>query len=176
MQYAFLLHFRDEASAYRYVEAIAWPNGPVCAHCGGQRVGRLRGCSTQFGTYKCYRCRKLFTVKTGTIFAFSHIALHKWLQAIYLCECGTAALRPQELSTILNVTFKTAALIIERLRRAALEGGLIRAAVSSQPVRDGSDQLARTIVEQASNAGAQGLSSDYSGGLTKFAATRSLPR
>ncbi len=27
-------HFHDEQAAYAYVEAILWPNGPVCPHCG----------------------------------------------------------------------------------------------------------------------------------------------
>ena len=27
-------HFSDEAKAYELVEAIRWPNGPICPHCG----------------------------------------------------------------------------------------------------------------------------------------------
>ena len=34
--------------------------------------------------YKCYVCRKQFTVKIGTIFEDSHISVHIWRQAIYL--------------------------------------------------------------------------------------------
>jgi transposase-like protein len=62
------LQFRDEAEAYRYVEHQVWPDGPVCPKCGSARVGKMAGASTRFGTYKCYRCRKPFTVKIGTLF------------------------------------------------------------------------------------------------------------
>ena len=27
-------YFHDEAAAFTFVEAIIWPNGPVCSHCG----------------------------------------------------------------------------------------------------------------------------------------------
>jgi transposase-like protein len=145
--------FRDEASAYRFVEQCIWSKGPTCPHCGGwQRVGKLQGQSTQIGTYKCYHCRKLFTVKTGTIFASSHIPLHKWLQGIYLCGCGTAPLKPQELSRILNVTFKTSALMISRMRSAALQGGLAESAAFCPSVLDQSHPLAGSLASDVPTA------------------------
>jgi hypothetical protein len=55
-------------------------------------------------------------VKTGTLFESSHVPLHKWLQAIYLC--GYAELRSGLLSEILGVSFKTAAFMIDRIRYA----------------------------------------------------------
>ncbi len=74
-------HFHDEAAAYRWVEARVWPEGPVCPHCGGvDRISPMKGKSTRVGTYKCYQCRKPFTVKIGTIFEPSHIPLRLWLQ------------------------------------------------------------------------------------------------
>jgi transposase-like protein len=130
------LNFRDEQSAYRFVEARVWSDGPKCPHCrGSQRIGKLRGRSTQIGTYKCYHCRKLFTVKAGTIFESSHVPLHKWLQATYLCGCGTEPIEPQRLSEALNVTYKTSAFIISRLRTAAIQSGVMGAASSCDPYR-----------------------------------------
>ena len=61
--------FKNETAAYRYVESVVWPNGRVCPHCGViDQSGPLKGKSTRLGTYKCYACRKPFTVKVGTIF------------------------------------------------------------------------------------------------------------
>ena len=78
-------HFHDEQAAYKFVEAHFWPRGPVCPHCGGvERNSKMNGKSTRIGAYKCYDCRKPFTVKIGTIFEASHIPMHKWLQAIFL--------------------------------------------------------------------------------------------
>ena len=57
-------HLHDEAAAYKWVEARFWPEGPVCPHCGGfEKIGKLAGKSTRPGVYKCYQCRKPFTVK-----------------------------------------------------------------------------------------------------------------
>ena len=62
-------YFHNEAKAYEFVEAKVWPHGPSCPHCGGvERISKMAGKSTRIGTYKCYQCRKPFTVKVGTIF------------------------------------------------------------------------------------------------------------
>ena len=45
---------------------------------------KMQGKSTRKGLYKCYQCRKPFTVRMGTIFESSKVALHVWLQAMYL--------------------------------------------------------------------------------------------
>ena len=78
-------HFHDEEAAYAFVEARVWPHGRSCPKCGTvDASGPLNGKSTRIGTYKCYACRKPFTVKVGTIFESSHVSLHVWLQAIFL--------------------------------------------------------------------------------------------
>jgi transposase-like protein len=113
------LQFRDEAEAYRYVERHVWPHGPVCPKCGSSaRVGRMAGASTRFGTYKCYRCRKPFTVKIGTLFESSHVPMHKWLRAIYLLISSRQGVAPYQLGRILEVSPKTAVFMVERIARA----------------------------------------------------------
>jgi len=107
-------------SAHEYFERILWPNGPVCPRCGVQgRVGKLNGNSTRLGTYKCYACRRTFSVTYGTIFSASHVPLHKWLQAIYLTDGGTKSIRPHHLQRILNVSFRTALVMLRKLHEAA---------------------------------------------------------
>jgi transposase-like protein len=58
-------------------------NGCVCPDCGVvDRSGALQGKTDRVGSYKCYACRKQFTVKVGTIFEASHIQMRDWLTAI----------------------------------------------------------------------------------------------
>jgi len=118
-------HFHDEAAAYRFVEARIWSEGPVCPHCGGkERIGKLKGKSTRIGTYKCYECRKPFTVKVGTIFESSHVKMHLWLQAIFLIASSKKGISANQLHRTLGVTLKTAWFMGHRIREAMREGGL----------------------------------------------------
>jgi transposase-like protein len=72
-------------AAIAYVEARLWPNGPVCPKCGTMnRAGRLNGKGDRPGLWKCYACRKPFTVRMGIVLESSHVPMHIWLQVIYL--------------------------------------------------------------------------------------------
>jgi len=73
-------HLHSEEAAFAYVEARLWANGRVCPHCGAiNNSGALKGKTTRVGLYKCYACRKPFTVRMGTIFESSHVKLNVWL-------------------------------------------------------------------------------------------------
>ena len=88
-------HFTDEDKAREYLEAMRWPEGPICPHCGvigeaGRIVrkektkeqviemlrARKRIRKAQKGLWKCKGCKQQFTVTVGTIFEDSHIPLH----------------------------------------------------------------------------------------------------
>lgn len=118
-------HFHNEQAAYDFVEARIWPEGPVCPHCGGcERIGKMGGKSTRIGTYKCYQCRKPFTVKIGTIFESSHVKMHLWLQAIFLMASSKKGISANQLHRTLGVTIKTAWFMAHRIREAMRDGGL----------------------------------------------------
>src|SRR6267154_1839659 len=114
---------RDEKAAYSYVEAKIWRNGRVCPHCGViDRSGLLKGKSTRIGVYKCYACRKPFTVKIGTIFEDSHVPLHIWLQAFVLMCASKKGISTNQLHRSLGVTLRTAWHMSLRIR-LAMDGG-----------------------------------------------------
>lgn len=118
-------HFHNEAAAYKYVEARVWPHGPTCPKCGQrERVSKMGGKSTRINTYKCYKCRKPFTVKVGTIFESSHVKMHIWLQAIYLMVGSKKGISSNQLHRILGVTLKTAWFMSHRIREAMRDGDL----------------------------------------------------
>jgi transposase-like protein len=117
--------FHSEEAAFAYVEARLWPNGPVCPHCGGvKRLGKLQGKTTRAGLWKCYHCRKPFTVRIGTIFESSHLPLHVWLQAMYLIAGSKKGISSNQLHRTLGVTLKTAWFLSHRIRDAMRNGGL----------------------------------------------------
>lgn len=112
-------HFHNEQAAYDFVEARLWPNGPVCPHCGGvERISKMGGKSTRIGTYKCYQCRKPFTVKVGTVFEASHVPMRHWLQAMFLMSSSKKGISSNQLHRTLGCTLKTAWFISHRIREA----------------------------------------------------------
>ena len=117
--------FHDEAAAYRWVESRVWPEGPICPHCGGvERISPMKGKSTRIGTYKCYQCRKPFTVKVGTVFEASHVPMRLWLQAMFLMCSSKKGISSNQLHRTLGVTLKTAWFMSHRIRLAMQTVGL----------------------------------------------------
>jgi transposase-like protein len=118
-------HFHNEEAAFAYVEARIWPRGPVCVHCGSvERIGKMGGKSTRTGLYKCYNCRKPFTVRQGTVFESSHIPLRLWLQAIFLIASSKKGISSNQLHRTLGITLKSAWFLSHRIREAMKEVGL----------------------------------------------------
>lgn len=123
-------YFYDEAAAFEHVEAMLWPQGPVCHHCGSvAKHYKLTGVRTKpskknpegverHGLYKCRDCRGQFTVRMGTIFEESHLPLHKWLQAIHLMCSSKKGISAHQLHRVLECTYKTAWFLAHRIREA----------------------------------------------------------
>ena len=118
-------HYHHEEAAYAYVEARLWPQGPVCPHCKGvDRISKMGGKSTRIGTYKCYKCRKPFTVKVGTIFEASHVPMRHWLQVMFLMASSKKGISTNQIQRTLQCHMKTAWFIGHRVREAMRSGDL----------------------------------------------------
>ena len=77
--------FHDAEKAREWLEALLWPDGPICPHCGSiDNAAKLEGKSTRPGVYKCRDCRKPFSVTVGTVMERSHIKINVWLAAMHL--------------------------------------------------------------------------------------------
>ncbi|MRG70391.1 IS1595 family transposase [Alphaproteobacteria bacterium HT1-32] len=116
-------YFHDEAAAFDYLESILWPDGAHCPHCGViGRSNKMQGKSHRIGLWKCYACRKQFTVKVGTVFEHGRIPLHKMLQAVYLMTSSKKGISAHQLHRTLEITYKSAWFLAHRIREAMREG------------------------------------------------------
>ncbi|KPF77562.1 transposase [Brevundimonas sp. AAP58] len=121
-------YFHDEQAAFTFVEAIVWPNGPVCPHCGCS--GRITAIKPnpekriRFGLKRCGDCKGQFTVRMGTIFEESKLPLTKWLQAIFLMTASKKGVSAHQLHRTLETTYKTAWFLAHRIREAMRSGEL----------------------------------------------------
>jgi transposase-like protein len=118
--------FNDETAARRHFEAVRWPNGPVCPHCGSiDNATELKGKSTRPGVYKCKGCRKPFTAMIGTVYERSHIPLHKWLLATRLICASKKGMSAHQLWRMLGFgSYQTAWFMAHRIREGMREAHL----------------------------------------------------
>lgn len=116
--------FHDENAARAHFEAIRWPNGPVCPHCGAVECATLvKGKSHRPGMYQCNACRSPFSVKVGTVMESSHLPLTKWALGFHLYAASKKGLSAHQLHRMLGVTYKTAWFMAHRIREAMSDDG-----------------------------------------------------
>src|SRR5580658_2037459 len=116
-----MAHFATDEAAREYLEAVRWPDGPVCSHCGvtSERVTKLEGESHRAGLYQCNECQGQFTVTVGTIFADSHIPLRKWLVAWYMLCSSKKGISALQMQRMLDIgSYRTALFMMHRIRYA----------------------------------------------------------
>ena len=111
--------FNDDDAARKHLEALRWPNGSVCPHCGGaDRQSKLEGTSHRPGLYFCGHCRSQYTVTVNSVFERSKVPLHKWVLATHLICSSKKGMSSHQLHRTLGVTYKTAWFMSHRIREA----------------------------------------------------------
>lgn len=111
--------FHDEDKARAHLEALRWPDGPVCPHCGNsepETIKRLEGKSHRPGLFQCNACREHFTVTVGTVMERSHIPLHKWVMAFHLMNASKKGMSAHQMHRMLGITYKSAWFMCHRIR------------------------------------------------------------
>ena len=111
----------DEACR-KHLEAIRWPEGVTCPNCGGKSVSR----AAKRRVYDCNKCRRQWSVTSGTIFHDTHLPLQTWFLAIHRISESKKGVSANQLSRELAVSYKTAWYLCHRIRAAM-----------SQPTRPG---------------------------------------
>jgi transposase-like protein len=114
--------YHDEDAAREHLEEIRWPNGAICPDCNRtETVSALGGKSMGPGWYHCNACRKKFTVRVGTIYERSKIALHKWVLATHLFASSKKGISAHQLHRMLGITYKSAWFMAHRIRESMRE-------------------------------------------------------
>jgi hypothetical protein len=108
------LFHSDQACALA-LYSTKWPQGYRCSRCDYQLCYRIS--TRRLPLFECRNCRHQSSLITDTIFENSKTPLSKWCHAMYLSSrsngiCAT------ELSRTILVTYKTAWLILHKLRHA----------------------------------------------------------
>jgi transposase-like protein len=108
--------FIDPVAARKHLEALRWPDGPECPHCGLIKATAVSG--GREGLYQCNNCREQFTVTVGTVFERSKNPLNKWLLCNHLMVSSKKGISAHQIHRMLGVTYKTAWFMCHRIREA----------------------------------------------------------
>ncbi|WP_305097394.1 IS1595 family transposase [Croceibacterium aestuarii] len=121
--------FQNEDAAREHLEALHWPDGPACPHCGSLDAKRLPpqhrkatkahpGGTTRKGVIQCNDCRQQYTVTVGTVFERSKVPLNKWLLVNHLLCSSKKGMSAHQIARMIDVTYKTAWFMMHRIREA----------------------------------------------------------
>ncbi len=108
-------YFSDADVCQEFMVNMRWPDGVVrCPTCG-------RDDPRHIATRRLWECKdkhpkRQFSVKVGTIFEDSPIALDKWLAAIWMIANAKNGVSSYELARAIGVTQKTAWFMLQRIR------------------------------------------------------------
>jgi transposase-like protein len=111
--------YTHRTAARKHLEAIRWPNGPICPHCSAENVAtELKGKSGRPGLWKCRACQKPFTVTVGTVLERSKIPLHQWVYITDVITSSKKRVRTHQISELTGLSYKSAWLMRLRVRKA----------------------------------------------------------
>lgn len=105
--------FPDEQACIAHLELVRWAGEPVSPFDPTSKIYKCAG-----NRYKCKNTGKYFNVKVGTIFEDTKITLIKWFSSLYILCFHKKDISSYQLAKDIEVTQKTAWLILHRLRYA----------------------------------------------------------
>ncbi len=113
--------FADPQFCIELVAAMRWIDGKAtCPKCSGTNAHYME--SRKVWQCKNKKCKKQFSIKTGTIFEDSAISLENWLMAMWLLVNAKNGISSYELSRATGLTQKSSWFVLHRLRTAMTVG------------------------------------------------------
>lgn len=103
--------FSTEQECIDYLEYVRWNGNVISPYDKSSKVYKCKN-----NRYKCKNTRKLFNVRTGTMFDNTKIPLQKWFLAIWLVTSHKKGISSVQLSKDIGVTQKTAWFMLQRIR------------------------------------------------------------
>jgi hypothetical protein len=102
--------FPDELSCILHLESLRWNGNVISPFDVNSKIYICSG-----NRYRCKNTGMYFNVRTGTIFDNSKLPLKTWFVAIFIATILEQGISSIQLAKELNVTQKTAWLILQRI-------------------------------------------------------------
>lgn len=136
----FQKEFSDEASCALFLFKRRWPDGFVCPVCGKRRVAALK---SRPRLYECLDCGRQTSITAGTAMHSTRLPLTAWFWAAHLMTTHSNGMSARQLEDQLGVTYKTAWLLTQKLRRSMVDldreplEGVVEVDQAEIPFREG---------------------------------------
>jgi len=131
--------FPDEARCVAFLFQRRWPDGFVCP-CGKRRAVALK---SRPRLYECLDCGRQTSITAGTAMHRSKLPLTTWFWARISMATHSNGMSARQLEDQLGVTYKTAWLLTQKLRRSMVDPdrdpleGVVEVDQTEIPFREG---------------------------------------
>ncbi|MFD0678937.1 MULTISPECIES: transposase [unclassified Paenibacillus] len=106
----------SEESCADVLFAAKWPDGFRCTHCGHLHAYKIT--TRRLPLFECSSCHYQESLTANTIFEGSRSDLRKWFHALLIVSHTTCGINAVQLSEAIGVTYKTAWLMLHKIRYA----------------------------------------------------------
>ncbi|MCD4795010.1 MAG: IS1595 family transposase [Bacteroidales bacterium] len=96
--------FPTDIDAINYFESYRWKDGRICPYCKKEHKGNR----SKDNRFKCSKCKKSFSVKTGTYLHDTRLPLKKWLFMFSIITDAKKGLSALQLQRNLDISYPTA--------------------------------------------------------------------
>ena len=111
----------DEAKAVKFLEERRWGPDPGCPRCGDMDVYVMHakdGARNRDHRWRCRGCKRMFTVRTGTVMEESRLPVRIWVYAFWKACASKKGISALQLSREMDITHKSALFVLHRIRHA----------------------------------------------------------
>lgn len=115
----------DEQRATEFMEAERWGDSPVCPRCDDNDVYQMMtkdGERNPNFRWRCRGCKKMYSVRTGTVMEESRLSLRVWVYAFWKACSSKKGISALQLSREMEITHKSALYVLRRIRYGLGDG------------------------------------------------------
>ena len=109
----------SETAAVEFFEQQRWESAPACPRCGAAEVYKMTsadGARNADYRWRCRGCKKMFSVRTGTIFEETRLPMRVWAFAMWRAAASKKGCSALELAREMEITHKSALFVLRRIR------------------------------------------------------------
>lgn len=114
--FKFQSQYATEQSCEQALFQLKWPDGFKCPKCGDSHYTVVHG--RRLPLYQCTVCRHQTTAIAGTVMENSKLSLVKWFLALYFMAANKDGISAMAIAKYIDVTFKTAWVLLHKIRCA----------------------------------------------------------